>query len=262
MSQTVRALPHPALPSPVRPGPPPLTAQPAGPWRVLVVENDARTAQTLTRSLERHGHRVRTAATGAAALREHHHADVILIDLELPDVDGLEICRSIAAVCDTPLLAVTARDSEVDRVLGLQAGADDYLVKPYGFRELLARMGAVMRRARPAATAGAVLQLGPLVVEQTTRTVHLHGRPVPLTRKEFDLLLLLASRPGAVVTRRQILQQVWQDTDTPRSRTLDTHVNGLRRKLGSGDWIVTVRGVGFRLGQPRNALSGEMRSPA
>lgn len=182
------------------------------------------------------------------ALKEHHRCDVVLLDLELPDVDGLEVCRSIRAVCDTPVLAVTSRDSELDRVLGFQAGADDYVIKPYGAPELLARMSAVMRRARPGRPAGSHTQMGPLTIEQDTRSVLLHGRPVPVTLKEFELLLLLASRPGTVVPRRQILQQVWQDTDVQRSRTIDTHVSSLRRKLGSGSWIITVRGVGFKLG--------------
>ncbi|MEV6073830.1 response regulator transcription factor [Streptomyces sp. NPDC052069] len=216
-------------------------------WNVLVVEGDAQAALTLVNDLRWHGHTASAVTTGAAALEEHHTADLILLDLDLPDVDGLEICRSISALCDTPLIAVTARDSELDRVLGLQAGADDYLAKPYGVRELLARMAAVMRRSRAGRAAARDVDLGPLVIDQETREVRLDGRAVPLTRKEFDLLRLLSSRPGAVFTRRQILSQIWHDTDIRRSRTIDTHVSSLRRKLGSSDWVVTVRGVGFKM---------------
>ncbi|MCB5909982.1 response regulator transcription factor [Streptomyces pinistramenti] len=222
---------------------------PAGTWRILVVDSDERSAQDLTRSLQRHRHQARAVTTGAAALREHLDADVVILNLDLPDIDGLEICRSIATASDTPVLAVTDHGSELDCVLGLQAGADDYLVEPYGFRELLARVDAVMRRARPKPEAAPSMQLGPLVIQQATRTVELHGRTVPLTRKEFELLQVLASPPGEVVPRRHILQRIWHDTDISRSRTIDTHITSLRRKLGSPDWILTVRGVGFRLVQ-------------
>ncbi len=222
---------------------------PGRPWRILVVDSDESAARDMARRLRRHRHEARAVTTGAAALRAHGDADVVLLDVDLPDVDGLEICRSIAMACGTPTLAITSHGSELDCVLALQAGADDYLVEPYGFRELLARVDAVMRRARPARAAGPGTRLGPLVIEQAMRTVRLHGSPLPLTRKEFDLLQLLASPPGEVVTRRHILQQVWQDTDISRSRTIDTHVNSLRRKLGSPEWIIAVRGVGFRLVQ-------------
>ncbi|MCL7378061.1 response regulator transcription factor [Streptomyces sp. 35G-GA-8] len=224
------------------------TRVPAGSWRILVVDSDERSARDLAQSLQRHRHDARAVTTGAAALREHSDADVVLLDLDLPDIDGLEICRSIATTSDTAVLAVTAHGSELDRVLGLQAGADDYVVKPYGFRELLARVDAVMRRARPKPAAMS-MRVGPLHIEQATRTVELHGRVIPLTRKEFDLLQLLASPPGEIVPRRSILQRVWHDTDMTRSRTIDTHITSLRRKLGSPDWILTVRGVGFRLVQ-------------
>jgi DNA-binding response OmpR family regulator len=222
---------------------------PSGSWRVLVVDKDENAGLDLTQRLQRHRHDARAVTTGAAALREHADADVVLLNLDLPDVDGLEVCGAMASACNTPILAITDNGSELDCVLGLQAGADDYLVKPYGFRELLARVEAVMRRARRLPRAQVSTRLGPLVVEPATRTVRMHERVVPLTRKEFDLLQLLASLPGEVVTRRHILQQIWQDTDTSRSRTIDTHVNSLRRKLGSPDWIVAVRGVGFRLMQ-------------
>lgn len=184
------------------------------------------------------------------ALRARQDAEVILMDFELPDVDGLDMCRSLTATSDIPLLAVTSRADETDRVLGLRAGADDYIVKPYGFQELLARMEAVMRRASPTRQEQRVLRVGPLVLEPVIRSVQLHGERFDLTRKEFDLLHVLMVRPGAVVSRQQLMQCVWQETESAQSRTLDTHVAALRRKLGSTDWILTVRGVGFRLGRP------------
>lgn len=228
----------------------PQVATQEGALRVLVVENDARAADTLLKSLVRQGYTTQRAATGAQALRAHRDADLVLLDLDLPDLDGLEVCRGIRAVSDTPIIAVTARDSELDRVLGLQAGSDDYLVKPYGFRELLARMEAVMRRVRSHPTAARIINHGSLRIDAGARVATLDGQPVDLTRKEFDLLYLLASQPGTVVPRRQIMAQVWDDAWSPHGRTVDTHVSALRSKLGSSEWITTVRGVGFRLGHP------------
>ncbi|BAJ30242.1 MULTISPECIES: response regulator transcription factor [Kitasatospora] len=217
--------------------------------RILVVQNEERAAGALVQDLARRGYRAESVATGGQALRVHHRADLILLDLDLTDLDGLEVCGGIRAVSDTPIIAVTERGSELDRVLGLQAGADDYMVKPYGFHELLARIGAVMRRFRPVRTSRTI-DHGPLRIDASTRRVTLHGEWVELTRKEFDLLHALAAQPGAVVSRRQLMTQVWDDAWSPKGRTLDTHVSSLRGKLGSSDWIVTVRGVGFRLGCP------------
>jgi DNA-binding response OmpR family regulator len=217
-------------------------------WRVLVVENDPSDAEALAKGLRRHGHEVERAATGDAALRAYRDVDLVLLDLELPDLDGLEVCRHIRAACHVPVIAVTARDSEVDRVLGLQAGADDYIVKPYGFRELMARMEAVMRRAAPALPEPPkVISHGPLRIDARTREVRLDGRRVEVTRKEFDLLFLLASHPDTVMPRKRLMKEVWGDSWS--RRTVDTHVSSLRGKLGASDWIITVRGVGFRLGR-------------
>ncbi|MEU2228332.1 MULTISPECIES: response regulator transcription factor [unclassified Streptomyces] len=218
---------------------------------VLVVESDSRAADTLMRGLARQGYTTHGSTTGAQALRAHHEADLVLLDLDLPDLDGLEVCRGIRAVSDTPIIVVTGRDSELDRVLGLQAGSDDYLVKPYGFRELLARIEAVMRRVRlRSQSRSRVITHGPLRIDAEARVATLDGEPVDLTRKEFDLLYLLASQAGAVIPRRQIMAQVWDDAWSPHGRTIDTHVSTLRGKLGSSRWITTVRGVGFRLGHP------------
>ncbi|GAA2268885.1 MULTISPECIES: response regulator transcription factor [Kitasatospora] len=223
-------------------------------WRVLVVESDTEDAEFLVRGLRRHGHTVSRVDTGNAALSAYGAADLVLLDLELPDLDGLEVCRRVRSAGPVPIIAVTARGTELDRVLGLQAGADDYLVKPYGFRELLARMEAVMRRVRvPAqmhpvhAEPPSVVSRGGLRIDATTRQVSLNGRPVKVTRKEFDLLFILASNSDAVVPRKQLMQQVWGDVWS--RRTIDTHVSSLRNKLGASDWIVTVRGVGFQFGR-------------
>ncbi|MEU3524174.1 response regulator transcription factor [Streptomyces sp. NPDC038707] len=232
-----------------------LTTAPGGEWEgslnVLVVESDTRAADTLMKGLARQGYTTHASSTGAQALRAHHEADLILLDLDLPDLDGLEVCRGIRAVSDTPIIVVTGRDSELDRVLGLQAGSDDYLVKPYGFRELLARIEAVMRRVRlRSANRSRVITHGPLRIDAEARVATLDGKPLDLTRKEFDLLYLLASQAGTVIPRRQIMAQVWDDAWSPHGRTIDTHVSTLRGKLGSSQWITTVRGVGFRLGAP------------
>jgi DNA-binding response OmpR family regulator len=217
-------------------------------WRVLVVEKDSAEAESLASGIRRQGHEVVTVGTGSAALQVHGDSDLLLLDFELPDLDGLEVCRGIRAVSDVPIIAVTARGSELDLVLGLQAGADDFVVKPYGFRALLARMEAVMRRARPrpAAAKVPVPVRGPLRIDPTTRTVTLDGRVVDMTRKEFDLLHLLAANPDTVISRERLIRQVWGDSWSRRS--LDTHVSSVRGKLGASTWIITVRGVGFRFG--------------
>lgn len=216
-------------------------------WHVLVVEDHAEEAEVLARGLRRHSHEVSQAHTGSEALQIFEGADVVLIELDLPDLDGLEVCQGIRAVCDTPVIAVTGRGSELDRVLGLQAGADDYLVKPYGFRELMARMEAVMRRLRSQSRSPSAIVHGPLQIDATSRQVTVDGRDVELTRKEFQLLYLLASKAGSVIPRKQIMAHVWGGSWS--RGTLDTHISSLRSKLGDSDWIVTVRGVGFKMGQ-------------
>lgn len=217
--------------------------------RVLVVEQDPGAKEGLTFYLRRRGYDVEPVATGAEALDAHERADLVLLELDLPDLDGLEVCRTIRAASDTPIIAVTSRGTELDTVLGLQAGSDDYLVKPYGFSELVARIEAVMRRVRRNKTDTKPIEYGSLRVLPATREVWVNGRRVRLTRKEFDLLYLLASRPEAVVSRKQIMTDVWNYEKVNSSRTIDTHVSSLRNKLGSSRWIVTVRGVGFRLGR-------------
>ncbi|WP_353945684.1 response regulator transcription factor [Streptomyces sp. HUAS MG91] len=217
--------------------------------RVLAVESEPQVAKALIRDLARHGYQAESVPTGAQALRKYRSADLVLVDLDLPDLDGVELCRSIRAVCDVPIIVVTARDSELDRVMSLRAGSDDYVTKPYSLAELIARIEAVMRRAlRQPVSAPEAITVGRLGINPGARQISLDGRPVEVTRKEFDLLYLLASRPGSVVTRKQIMAQVWRDSRSEPGRTIDTHVSSLRSKLGSSSWIITARGVGFRMG--------------
>jgi two-component system response regulator RegX3 len=172
--------------------------------------------------------------------------DLVLLDLGLPDLDGYEVCRQLRAQSRVPIIVVTARGDEGDRVLGLELGADDYVVKPFGIRELVARVRAVARR-----TVGepeGPQRVGALEVDRRTRRVSVGGREVALAPKEFDLLSLLAEDAGAVVGRTQIMDEVWDPHWYGPTKTLDVHVASLRRKLGDPRWIETVRGVGFRLG--------------
>ena len=189
----------------------------------------------------------------------------MLLDLGLPDRDGFDVCRELRARSDVPIIVVTARSEEVDRVVGLELGADDYIVKPFGFRELVARIRAVARRRarrRPAppvttptrrpsrtrtVTAPPVLEVGTLAVDRRTRRVTLDGTAVALTPKEFDLLAFLADDAGAVRPRQELLENVWDPHWYGPTKTLDVHVASLRKKLGDPGWIETVRGVGFRL---------------
>ncbi|WP_369146289.1 response regulator transcription factor [Streptomyces sp. R44] len=217
--------------------------------RVLSVESASHDADLLIQGLRRHGYEAEHARTGAEALQAYRRADVLLVDLDLPDLDGMELCRSIRALCDVALVVVTSRDTELDRVLSLRAGADDFIVKPCSLTELTARMEAVLRRVRlQSSTPDDVIAVGSLHIDHRSREVRLDGRYIEVTRKEFDLLYLLASRPGSVFSRRQIMAQVWSDPRAKPGRTIDTHVSSLRGKLGSSRWITTVRGVGFRFG--------------
>ncbi len=186
------------------------------------------------------------AANGAEALAAQDY-DVVLLDLGLPDVDGFEVCRRLRAGSDVPIIVVTARGDEVDRVVGLELGADDYIVKPFGFRELLARIRAVTRRAQARPEDLAPRTVGSLTIDRRTHQVTLADQLLALTPKEFDLLALLAEDPGTVFSRAQILEEVWDAHWYGPTKTLDVHVAALRKKLGDAAWIETVRGVGFRL---------------
>jgi two-component system, OmpR family, response regulator RegX3 len=213
--------------------------------RLLVVEDEDAIAEPLVEGLEREGFVVERAATGQEAL-DADVPDLVLLDLRLPDLDGLEVCRRLRERSRVPIIVVSARGEEVDRVVGLELGADDYVVKPYGLRELLARIRAVLRRAEPAGADG-LSHVDGLEVDPRTRRATVDGRELALTPKEFDLLALLAADPGAAVARDRIFAQVWGTRWYGSPKTIDVHVAALRRKLGDPGWIETVRGVGFRL---------------
>jgi DNA-binding response OmpR family regulator len=211
---------------------------------VLVVEDDPGIATQLVRGLSRGGYDVAHVTTGRDAL-SREDPDVILLDLGLPDVDGVEICRQLRERSGVAIIVVTARGEEPERVLALDAGADDYLVKPFGLAELLARIRAVLRRVRPG---GEVLRHGPLTVDVRTGKVSVSGREVALTPKEFDILECLAADPGRVVSRQEILESAWDAHWYGPTKVLDVHVAALRRKLDVPGLIETVYGRGFRLG--------------
>ena len=213
---------------------------------VLLVEDEDAIADPLAEGLRREGFTVTRAATGAEALAASE-SDVVLLDLRLPDIDGLDVCRKIRERSDVPIIVVTARGEEADRVVGLELGADDYVVKPFGIRELIARIRAVTRRGRGAAPEADIVQVGELELDGRARRVRLGSHELELTPKEFDLLTALARDPGAVLSRRRLLEEVWETSWYGSTKTIDVHVAALRRKLGDPDWIETVRGIGFRL---------------
>lgn len=216
--------------------------------RILLVEDDNRVADALAGSLRRHGYEVWRVANAADALAAPV-VDLVLLDLGLPDRDGIEVCRELRARGGVPVIAVTARGSEPDRVRGLRSGADDYVVKPFGAAELLARIEAVLRRSMGwHAGEERLVSVGGVEIDLGRRLVTLDGRPVPLTRKEFDVLAVLVRADGTAVARERIIVEVWHTTYDGMSRTLDVHVANLRGKLGrAGSVVRTVRGVGYRL---------------
>ena len=236
----------------------PWPARAAGVWQptgvnILLVEDDDAIADPLTKGLEREGYSVQRVATGRDALAATG-AEMVLLDLGLPDIDGLDVCRRLRSMSSIPIIVVTARGEEIDRVLGLELGADDYLVKPFSVRELVARIRAILRRtanepaaAIPNQTDEGVQRIGPLELDRRTHRVRLTDTDIDLTPKEFALLALLAEDPGALRTRAEILDQVWDPNWYGPTKTLDVHVASLRKKLGDPGWIETVRGVGFRL---------------
>ncbi len=215
--------------------------------RVLVVEDDPGIATQLVRGLTRAGYETGSVTTGQAAL-DWPVPDVVLLDLGLPDMDGVEVCRRLRQVCDAAIIVVTARGEETDRVLALDEGADDYLIKPFGLNELLARIRAVLRRShQPGGGAGQLLQHGPLTVDLRTHKVTVEDRSVALTPKEFAILECLASDPGRVVSRQEVLERAWDEHWYGPTKVLDVHMAALRRKLGDPGLIETVYGHGFRL---------------
>jgi DNA-binding response OmpR family regulator len=220
--------------------------------RILLVEDDDRVAAALRSALRRHGIATTRLARGRDAADHLAGVDVVLLDLGLPDIDGVDVCRAIRAVSDAPVIVVSARGEVDDRILGLHSGADDYLVKPYDIGELVARVHAVLRRRGPGAPAGDpldVVAVDGVSVDLQRHAVTVDGRPVVLTRKEFQVLALLTGARGAVCTRSRIVAEVWGRSWPGANRTLDVHVASLRTKLGRPELVQTVRGVGYRLGQ-------------
>ena len=213
---------------------------------LLLVEDDDSIAEPLADGLRREGFDVTRAATGADALAADP-ADLVLLDLRLPDVDGFTVCRELRARSDVPIIVVSARGEEIDRVVGLELGADDYVVKPFGLRELIARIRAVSRRtATRGEPAGDEIVAGPVRIDLRGHRVTVRGDEVQLTAKEFDLLTVLAREPGVVVDRERLLREVWNTTWYGSAKTVDVHVASLRKKLGDPALIETVRGVGLR----------------
>lgn len=222
---------------------------------VLVVEDETALRETLAYNLERNGYRVLTAADGQEGLRLalQEHPDLLVLDWMLPGLDGAEVIRRLRRESDLPILMLTARAEEFDRVLGLEIGADDYLTKPFSMRELLARVKALLRRAgmrRPAQPVGTVLRFGDLVIDLERREVQVGERRFTPKPKEFDLLAYFAQHPGQTLSRERLLQEVWGWDFLGGSRTVDVHVRWLREKIEADPShptrIVTVRGVGYR----------------
>ncbi|MCX4882439.1 MULTISPECIES: response regulator transcription factor [unclassified Streptomyces] len=222
--------------------------------RVLLVEDDEPVAESLRRGLSRYGFEVEWVTTGGAALSHEGPYDVVLLDLGLPDTDGLDVCRTLRERGDVPIIVISARSDETDRVVGLELGADDYVSKPFGVREVIARIRAVMRRAQPRTPSSAALgESGPdrygsrLTIDRKAARVRLDGEEVALAPKEYDLLSFLTEEPGALMSREQIMEAVWDANWFGPTKTLDVHVAALRRKLAGAITIEAVRGVGFRL---------------
>jgi len=219
--------------------------------RLLIVEDDQAVADALIDAVSAAGHDASHAGRGSDALLRHHDAELILLDLGLPDMEGLEVLRKLRQVSDVPVVILSARNDERSVVRGLRQGADDYLVKPIGLTVLLARIDAVARRSNVNTGADRnQISAGSLVINLDKHEAVLAGRYLALTAKEFELLTLLARHAGSVVTREQILDQLWGDAFLAVSRSLDVHLTGLRSKLARSGMIVNVRGVGYRLEAP------------
>jgi two-component system, OmpR family, response regulator RegX3 len=213
---------------------------------LLVVEDEDAIAEPLVEGLRSEGFEVTRVANGRDAL-EAPPVDLVLLDVRLPDIDGFQVCRELRARSDVPIIMLTAKGEEIDRVVGLELGADDYVVKPFGLRELVARIRAVTRRGAPRVGAREAIVVGGLVIDVPARRASLDERELSLTVKEFDLLALLAAEPGVVVERPRILREVWNTSWYGSSKTVDVHVASLRKKLGDPSLVETVRGVGLRL---------------
>ena len=223
---------------------------------ILVIEDDPRIRGALTRALGERGHSISDSATALAGLQRalDDKPDLVLLDLGLPDLDGLELLRMLRAVSAVPVIVATARDDNADVIAALNAGADDYVTKPFNTDQLAARIAAVLRRGSERAVEAGPLTVGALQVDLPARRVTLSGSSIDLSPKEFDLLAYLAARPGVVVSKRELLAQVWRMPYAGADKTVDVHLSWLRSKLGESAqqpaYLQTVRGVGIRLAEP------------
>ncbi|MGN6203186.1 MAG: response regulator transcription factor [Solirubrobacterales bacterium] len=216
---------------------------------ILIVEDEQAIADLLRDYLRREGFAVVWAASGEQALAElgRHPVRLVILDIGLPGIDGFEVCRRLRGRTSVPILILSAREDEVDRVAGLEAGADDYVVKPFSPRELVARVKAILRRAREGAVAAETLSAGDVQLDHRSHTVSVGGKTVELTGREFELLAALMAHPGAVLSRERLLELAWQGEFPGGTRTVDVHVAQLRAKLGRPDLVQTVRGAGYKL---------------
>jgi two-component system response regulator RegX3 len=230
--------------------------------RILLVEDEKAITDPLAEALEREGFTTRVAASAREALEQAaaEAPDLVLLDIGLPDGSGLDVCRQLRRDSDVPVIMLTARGSEADRVAGLEMGADDYVVKPFSAREVTARVRAVLRRAGPdarAAAGGGRIEIGDLVLDTSKHSAELGGEALELSRKEFELLKALMEQAGRVITRQALLEEVWDMNWFGSTKTLDVHVSGLRKKLGDDPndprYIHTIRGVGLRFSSPDEA---------
>ena len=224
---------------------------------VLVVEDESSIASFVALYLKNAGYKVRTVGTGEAALERlaNERPDLVVLDLMLPDLDGIEVCRRIRKSSEVPILMLTARDEDVDKIIGLEVGADDYLTKPFNPRELVARVKSILRRTVPERREVETKEIkhGDLSIDAGRREVHVGKEEIQLAPKEFDLLWELLDHRGLVLTRDQLLERVWGYTFAGDTRTVDVHVRQLRRKLGDASPIVTVWGVGYKVAPSRDA---------
>ena len=226
---------------------------------ILLIEDDGSIRSAITRALTDLGHVVATSNTGMSGLESavDNPPDVVLLDLGLPDIEGLQVLAMLRAVSEVPVIVITARDDDADMVKALDGGADDYVIKPFGIEQLEARLRAILRRSGSTVAEGPLV-VGGLAIDALTRQVSLDDLPIDLSRKEFDLLLALAQRAGEVVTKRELLADVWRQTYGGGDRTVDVHLSWLRRKLGetaaAPRYLHSVRGVGVRLAAPDSEL--------
>lgn len=218
--------------------------------KVLIVEDDAQLAAATRRLLENHSFEVAVCPDAESGIERARAlpADLVVLDLNLPGIDGIEACRRLRTFSDAYVIILTALDSETDRVVGLSVGADDYMTKPYSPRELVARIRAMQRRPRRHDTSASVREFGALRIDSGAREVTVDGAPVELSRTEFDVLDALAAQPRVTLSRRQLLERVWGEDWFGDDHVIDVHMSNLRRKLGDPDFVATVRGFGYRMG--------------